>query len=336
MHRSSVPKGTLEKLVFDSVCLQENKLGDPSTRDLYVYLPPSYKASQKYPLLVELAPFTNSGSGRIAWKNFGENIVERLDRLIHEGMPPVVVAFPDCFTRLGGNQYINNPVLGAYETYLIEEIVPFVEKNFHCGGEGFRACYGRSSGGYGALYHGMNHSSFWSAVACHSGDMAFDLVYLKDVPLVLNELAKYDYTIEKFFSYFETALKVTSKDILCLNFLAMAASYDPDPQAFLGIRLPVDPYTAEVIPERWRQWLSYDPLMLAPQKAEGLKQLKGLFIDCGSQDQYHLHYGARRLTHLLKKLGVPHVYEEFDDDHNGIDYRLDTSLPYLVTALFGK
>ena len=40
----------------------------------------------------------------IVWKNFGENLPERLDRLIATGvLPPVVVAFPDCFTRLGGN-----------------------------------------------------------------------------------------------------------------------------------------------------------------------------------------------------------------------------------------
>jgi hypothetical protein len=29
-------------------------------------------------------------------------------------MPPVV-SFPDCFTRLGGNQYINSASIGAWE-----------------------------------------------------------------------------------------------------------------------------------------------------------------------------------------------------------------------------
>src|SRR5271165_1335481 len=32
-------------------------------------------------------------------------------------MPPVVVAFPDCFTRLGGNQYINSASMGAWEDF---------------------------------------------------------------------------------------------------------------------------------------------------------------------------------------------------------------------------
>jgi hypothetical protein len=30
---------------------------------------------------------------------------------------------------------------------------------------------------------------------------------------------------------------------------------------------------------------------------------------------------------------VPHVYQEFPDDHSSIDYRMDTSLPLLATAL---
>jgi len=28
-------------------------------------------------------------------------------------------------------------------------------------------------------------------------------------------------------------------------------------------------------------------------------------------------------------LGIEHVYEEFDDNHSGLDYRMDRSLPLL-------
>ena len=38
-------------------------------------------------------------------------------------MAPVVVAFPDCFTRLGGNQYVNSPVMGNWEDFLIAEML---------------------------------------------------------------------------------------------------------------------------------------------------------------------------------------------------------------------
>src|ERR1700730_10874193 len=54
------------------------------------------------------------------WAGFRETLPERLDRLIGQRrMPPVVVAFPDCFTRLGGNQYINSASLGAWGDFLL-------------------------------------------------------------------------------------------------------------------------------------------------------------------------------------------------------------------------
>jgi hypothetical protein len=82
-------------------------LGDPSTRVVDVYVPAGHDG-QGLPLLVDLVGFTSSGLSETNWVGFRENLPERLDWLIGEQrMPPVVVAFPDCFTRLGGNQYIN-------------------------------------------------------------------------------------------------------------------------------------------------------------------------------------------------------------------------------------
>ena len=122
-----------------------------------------------------------------------------------------------------------------------------------------------------------------------------------------------------------------------LMLLAMAASYDPDPAAPRGIRLPVDPRTCEMIDERWQRWLDHDPLRMVRRKEclESLRKLDGLFIDCGRRDQYGLHYGARAFVHRLRAAGVEHRYEEFDDTHSGIDYRLDVSLPFLYEAIAG-
>jgi hypothetical protein len=83
-------------------------LGDPSTRVVDVYVLAGHD-EERLPLLVDLVGFTGSGPSHTNWVGFGENLLERLDRLIgEERMPPVVVAFPDSFTRLGGNQYINS------------------------------------------------------------------------------------------------------------------------------------------------------------------------------------------------------------------------------------
>jgi enterochelin esterase-like enzyme len=330
-----IPQGTVHRLHLDSAALAGNLLGDPTRRIIDVYVPSGHDGSG-LPLLVDLVGFTGGGPSHTNWKNFGENVPERLDRLIGTGtMKPAVVAFPDCFTRLGGNQYINSTAMGRWSDFLIGEMLPLIETRFACGGAGRRGVFGKSSGGYGAITQAMLRPETWSAAACHSGDMGFEMVYLPDLYGTLRVLGKHGSSIETFIRHFEAAPKPTDADIHALMMLAMAASYDPDPAGFLGIRLPADLETGEILAERWENWLAWDPVRLVDRHAEALKSLKFLFIDCGSDDQYNLVFGARRLHRKLDASGVRHRYEEFADNHSAIDYRMDISLPFLVDALSG-
>ncbi len=337
-HHFDAPRGRIVEIEIASRALEGNLLGDPTTRRVAVYLPEGYDTSDaRYPLFVDLAGYTGSGLKRLSWTAFGESVPQRVDRLVAEGrMGPAIFAFPDCFTSLGGNQYVDSIAMGAWETFLCEELVPELERRFRClGGREHRAIYGKSSGGYGALVHGMRHADVFGAVACHSGDMAFDLCYRPDFPRTLDVLARYDGSIEAFLEAIEAAPKMKGSLFHALMILAMAASYDPDPEAYKGIRLPVDLRTCRLDEARWARWLAHDPLRLVEDSEvqANLKRLKVLFIDCGSRDQYMLHYGARQLTERLSALGIPHVYEEFDDDHSSVDYRLDRSLPLLYEAV---
>lgn len=333
MRKYSGLAGAIQRLSIDSVVLRGNLLGDPSTRLVDLYLPPGH-SGRDLPLLVDLVGFTGSGLSHTGWAAFQENVPERLDRLIGEGkMPPVAVAFPDCFTRLGGNQYINSTATGQWEDYLLGEMLPFIEQRFGCGGEGRRGVFGKSSGGYGAIVHGLLHSDVWSAVACHSGDMGFEWCYLPDMPIVLQGLAKAGNSIRQWWTDLEAARKYPEDAAAVFNILAMAASYDPDPSQYLGIRLPVTLDTCEIIGERWANWMQHDPLVIIESKSENLRRLKALYIDCGTEDQFRLLYGARRLARRLEKFGITHRYEEFADNHSGTDYRMDQSLPYLARVL---
>jgi hypothetical protein len=70
--------------------------------------------------------------------------------------------------------------------------------------------------------------------------------------------------------------------------------------------------------------------------AGNLRRLKALYIDCGERDQFNLLlYGARRFVRWLNELGIAHRCEEFADNHSGVDYRMDESLPFLAKALSG-
>jgi S-formylglutathione hydrolase FrmB len=337
-HNFEQPRGKLVHLHIDSDALSANLVGDPSVRTVAVYLPPGYDDSDAtYPMFVDLAGFAGSGIKRLSWTAFGESVPQRLDRLVASGaMGPVIAVFPDCFTSLGGNQYIDSVALGRWEGFLVDDLVPRIEAEFRVRrGRLHRAVYGKSSGGYGAIVHGMRHATTWGAVACHSGDMGFDWVYRRDFPGVLDILARYEGSVEKLVESLRAKPKIEARELHALMILAMAATYDPDPDSFCGIRLPVDIHTCELDEARWAQWLQHDPLVMVelPASRENLRRLSGIFIDCGRHDQYTLHYGARAFVRKLERFEIPHSYEEFDDNHSSIDYRLDVSLPFLYGAV---
>jgi S-formylglutathione hydrolase FrmB len=363
--RTAWASGRVVTLEHTSAILADNPLGDPHVRSFDVWLPPQYDQSagrgrgRRYPVLFDLVGFTASGKSHTNWRNFDENMPERVARLVHEKkMRPCVIVFPDCFTALGGNQYINSSAIGQYADYLTQELIQFIDGEFRTHAtRDSRGCFGRSSGGYGAMLHGMKYARYWGAIANHSGDAYFDFVYRSDWPNTLSKLASYrsrerrsgainvsreeigveegldDGRVSRFLADVWSRGKLAGDEVYCLMNLAMAASYDPDPEAPNGFRLPFNLETGELIPARWREWMKHDPINLVRRYRKNLTSLRGLFIDCGWRDQYHMHYGSRILSKRLTAAGIVHRYEEFSDTHSGIDYRMDRSLPYLTRAL---
>ncbi len=365
LKRSHWKAGRVVVLEHHSRVLKDNPLDDPHVRQVAVWLPPQYdqEASHgrgtRFPVLFDLAGYTGSGLAHVGWKNFSENLPERVARLVHEEkMAPTIMVFADCFTGMGGTQYINSSAVGNYADYLVKELVPFVDKEFRTlASRDHRGCFGKSSGGYGAMLHGMNYPKTWGAIANHSGDAHFDFIYRNDWPNTLNELAKYrpkplkagpvdvqslaahagtgrdDGRVRKFLDKINKKVKLNGGEVHTLMNLCMAATYDPDPEAPNGFCLPFNLETGELLPARWKRWLAHDPINLVTKYQKNLKTLRGIFIDCGWRDQYQIHFGTRILSQRLHQAGVHHVYEEFDDTHSDIDYRLDISLPFLSKAL---
>jgi enterochelin esterase-like enzyme len=359
--------GTVVVVEHRSSILADNPLGDPHVRKLAVWLPREYDGrgsgpGRRFPVLYDLVGYTGSGLAHLNWKPFSENLGERAARLVRDGkMGPCILVLPDCFTALGGNQYVNSSALGNYADYLLEEIIPFVDREFRTlASRDHRGCFGKSSGGYGAIIHGMKYASHWGAVANHSGDAYFDFVYRADWPNTLAELAKYrrparkagvvapprnsaaerglragidDGRVRRFLEALWTKPKLSGAEVHALMNVCMAATYDPDPKTPLGFRLPFHLESGELLEQRWRRWLDHDPVLLVKRHARALRRLKGIYVDCGWRDQYHIHYGTRQLSRALAAAGIAHRYEEFDDDHSDVDYRMDVSLPFLYRAL---
>ena len=295
--------GTLLVLEHTSRILKGNPLGDPHVRKVGVWLPPQYgiNAKERFPVLYDLVGFTGTG-------------------LSHTSV--------DCeFMTLPSREH--------------------------------RGCFGKSSGGYGSIVHAMKYPQYWGAVADHSGDACFDFVYWHDWPNTLNLLAKYraqprkegaydagkeagrkglaqgldDGRIRRFLEAVWKKTKVSGAEVHSVMNLCMAATYDPDPKAPNGFRVPFNLESGEVIPARWKRWQANDPVHMVEKHKASLKTLRGIWVDCGWRDQYHIQFGSRQLSARLAQADIRHTYEEFDDDHSDIDYRMDRSLPFLYKAL---
>jgi enterochelin esterase family protein len=321
---------------FESRVLRGNPLRDPHVRRIAIWLPPSYEqGTRRYPVFYVLTGYTGSSLSHLNWNAWSESLPERLERLVRERrMREAIVVLPDCFTRYGGSQYLNSSATGRYEDHLVRELVPWVDGRYATiARPGARAVVGKSSGGYGAMVQAMRHPDVFGLVACHSGDMHFTLCYLPAFPKCLNALQKHGGDVRRFLRAWERMPRRNDASVMpAVEMIAMASCYSPNPRSPARFDMPFDTRTGEVRPDVWRRWLALDPVEMARAHVHSLRRLRFIYLDCGTRDEFALHYGARILSGRLNAMGIRHVHEEFDDGHMNIQYRYDRSLALLSRA----
>lgn len=331
-------KGSISRFEVDARALRGNPLGDPHVRPLWIYLPPGYDPGQdRYPAIYFLHAFTNSGLSWTSHSAFALSAPERMDRLISEGnAPPAIGVFPDAWTALGGCQWDDSEALGNYRTYLVEDVVGWVDSHLRTVPRpAARAVVGKSSGGYGTLVMGRHHPDVFGHLACHSGDSYFEYCYLPDFPRAASAFARAG-GVEAWFEGFRkrtAETQIRGDDHTPLNVLAMAAAYSPDPKSPLGCALPFALDTGRILEPVWRRWLAKDPVRFIPEAPAPFRKLSSVFIDCGTRDEANLLWGTRQVVAALREAGVEVVHEEFEDGHRGLLYRYERSLGHLLPRL---
>jgi enterochelin esterase-like enzyme len=325
----------VEREEWTSAALADNPWGDPARRPVYVVSPADVPRSEPLPAIWVLAGFFGTGASFLAFEPFGETLVERAERLMAEGrLKPVRLVLPDTFSALGGTQYIDSPAVGRYATYLWDELLPYVESTW---ATTCRAVAGRSSGGFGALTAAMDRPGLFVAVASHAGDMGFEWCYLPDMPELIARIRAAGGR-GAFWERFRAAEPKPPQWFGAVSLLAMAATYSPNLQrADFPADLPVDEETLELVESVWAQWLKWDPVRRV-ERDEGARRalaaLRVLYLDAGSDDEYRLQYGARRLSRQLHRYGIAHRLEIFPGGHRRTGHRWDHSLPLLADALW--
>ncbi len=330
--------GRLEEHVLESLALRENPLGDPYERPIWVYLPPGYDDApdRRFASVYLIQGLT----GQIdMWRNrtpFRQNTPELVDDMFTRGgAPPAVVVWVDCWTSLGGSQFLDSPGTGNYLTHVCDEIVPWVDEHFRTlADRDHRGVQGKSSGGYGAMVLPMLRPDVWGGFATHAGDALFEACYLpgfRESVRVLRD--HYDGTFDRFWQDFRDrpAFSRDGDDTL-LNDWCMAACYSADADG--TVRLPYDVATGQLVDDVWARWLEKDPVRMVAGHTDALRSMRAIYIDAGTRDQFFLDLGAEAFRRELESIGVTDVsFELFDATHSAIEYRYPLSVRYLAEHL---
>ena len=320
-------QGRIDELELESDALRGNPLGDSNVRPVWIWTPSGYDGSdRRYPSIYVIQGMT----GQIdMWRNrfpFRPNLIELVDAA---GLDAVIV-FVDCWTSLGGSQFLDSPATGNYHTYLCEEVVPFVDARYRTHADAaHRGIAGKSSGGYGAMVTPMLRPDVFGGLATHAGDAVFESCYQPEFAKVARSLRDhYDGSYEKFWEDFRSRPALSRQDDMWLvNAYCMAACYSAG-------ELPFDTATGALKPEVFERWLAWDPVRMVPSHADALRSLRAIWIDSGSRDEYYLDLGAEAFRRALADIGVTDVhFELFDATHAAIEYRYPLALRYLAERL---
>ncbi len=321
-------------LSFTSEALRDNPLGDPHERSLHVWAPED--TSRRYPSVYVIQGMAGIADAWFNVEPWSPSYPDRIDAL---GLEAVVVLV-DAFTAVGGSQFIDSPGIGNYHTYLCDELVPYIDANFPTLTDArHRGIQGKSSGGYGSMITPLLRPDLFGGLATHAGDALFEVCYARDFAPAARALREvYDGSFDAFWEDFRSGRPVLSSphDELLVNTYAMCAAYSSNEGG--SVDIPFDIETGERIPAIWERWLRWDPVMLArePGHAETLRNMRAIWIDSGSGDEYHLDLGAMAFYREVVAAETPAEnvhFELFSGTHRGLTWRYPLSLSFLVERL---
>ena len=293
--------------------LAGNLLGDPTTRDLFVYLPPGYGDSdRRYPTAYLLHAFGQDAAGLVEPATDGPRWSPPLEDVLDPvfgrmGAEPMIVVVPDGDTRYGCSQWADSPVTGHFAEYVVHDVVGHVDAHFRTLATAeSRGVLGFSSGGLGAWNLGSTHPDTFGALAMLSGDSYLDMTHKQLVYRYLSSIWPE-----------APSGPVEGNDLSWLVY-ALAAAYSPDPDdPPYFVDLPVAHPSGELDQAVWDRWLSFDPVVNWRDRLDALARLRGILLDVGTRDDYELQWGHRLLSHHLSTSGIAHTATENPGNHGG-------------------
>ena len=289
-------QGVVEQIRVYGPSLAGNLERDDPTRDVYVYLPPSYAAdtARRYPVVYFLHGYTATA----------ERYVDMLalpaagDAAIAAGSGEMIIVVPDAYTLYSGSMYSNSPTIGDWESFIAEDLVEHIDANYRTiPDRGSRGLSGHSMGGYGTLRIGMKRPGVFGALYAMSSCCLMNRAPSREA--VEAQIA-------------ERGDAPAPEGGFANALSAQAAAWAPNPER--APRYFDWPYEdGEALPLVQAKWIANSPLVMVDQYYSNLLQYDAIAIDIGNEDP--LLDNNVQLDVALDRLGIEHTFELYVGDH---------------------
>lgn len=293
----------LDHMQIRSTSFAGNKIGISPIRGVTVYLPPDYNSSSKrFPVIYFLNNMNETESEPFAT----HDAKALLDAAIAGGtIGSVIVVTADFSTPVGSSWYVNSPVTGNWQDFMVKELVPYIDGHYRTlATAASRGMAGDRMGGYGAIRFGMtNPDVFGSVYALHPVGTGTGVQTMHSRPNweklhAAKSLAEFD------------------DDVFGRIFLSIYQAYVPNPDK--------PPLYVELTARRENGQLNIDATQTGrlienfalvnqlPEHAGNLKRLRALKFDWGRNDSNYDHVISNQaFARMLDEYGVLYEAEEY-------------------------
>ncbi len=329
--------GKLVNVIIPAPSLTGNLLQTPDKQPISIYLPESYdKSDKKYPVVYYLPGY---GSYTYYYTQFGVFkgflLKRSMDKLISEGkLKDMIVVIPNAVNIFAGHFYVNSPVSGNWEDFIVKDLVSYIDKTYRTLRKSTsRGISGHSMGGFGALNIAMLHPDVFGLTYAIAPGL-FDKGGLsKHAPLAGKKFAEVFFKKQKelnkmkdskalasllSFGFYEHMILADYETAFCF---AYGLAFSPNP----NIKPPYinylyDKKNGKLVrnKENWKAYESgFGNLEEKVNKyKENLLKLKAIGIDYGNKDYYKwIPEGCKYFSQLLKKNNIKHKLSEYKGGH---------------------
>ena len=291
---------TAEHIKVHGKSLEGNLEGDVVDRDVFVFLPPSYRKekSRHYPVVYALHGFS---IGAEQWSH-EIHVPQTIEGAFAQNSKEMIVVLPDSKTLHNGSMYSSSVTTGDFEKFISHDLVAYMDAHYRTiPDRTSRGLVGHSMGGYGATRIGMKHADVFGA-----------LYIMSPCCLSPRPADHLNPELEKALESVKIPEDSAKLSFFPRTMLASAAAWSPDPKSPpLYLDLPFKDGVAQE--DVLAKWTANAPLAFVDQYIQNLREYRAIAIDVGDQDGLRVDTG--KLHDVLDKFGIANSLEVYQGTH---------------------